>query len=212
MSAEDAPGLPRLRREDLKALAAEGIVRSFRNRTVLVSEGDESDAFYIIISGRVKIFVSDAQGREIVLSTEGPGDYFGEMALDARPRSASVMTLEPSRIAVIPRARLLEFIAGHPGFAIDLVHKLIRRIRVLTDSVKRLALLDVHSRVARLLNDLAAENGNGTLERLTQQEIASRVGASREMISRVLKDLVTDGYIAVEKRQITILRPPPHER
>jgi CRP/FNR family transcriptional regulator, cyclic AMP receptor protein len=212
MSGRDIPGLPRFRPEDLKSLAAEGIVRSYRSRTVLVSEGDESDSFYIILSGRVKVFVSDAHGKEIVLATEGPGDYFGEMALDDRPRSASVITLEPSRISVISRAKLLEFIATQPGFALDLVHKLIRRIRILTDSVKSLALMDVHSRVARLLAELAETNGDGqVVERMTQQEIASRVGASREMISRVMKDLSANGYIAVDKRQITILKPHPRE-
>jgi CRP/FNR family transcriptional regulator, cyclic AMP receptor protein len=212
MNTEAKPVLPRLRPEDLKALAAQGVVRSFRSRTVLISEGDASDSFYIILSGRVKVFVSDAHGKEIVLATEGPGDYFGEMALDDQPRSASVITLESSRIAIIPRAKLLDFIATHPGFAVDLVHKLIRRIRVLTESVRCLALMDVHSRVARLLVDLAGASGNSHIvERLTQQDIASRVGASREMISRVMKDLIANGYIAVDKKQITILRPPPHQ-
>ena len=116
-----------------------------------MSEGDETDSFYIIVSGRVKVFVSDEEGREIVLGTQGPGDYFGEMVLDGSPRSASVMTLEPARFAVIPKSRFRDFLHAHPDFSIHLVEKLIRRTRALTENVKSLALIDVYGRVARML-------------------------------------------------------------
>ncbi|HSQ02660.1 MAG TPA: helix-turn-helix domain-containing protein, partial [Burkholderiales bacterium] len=143
--------------------------------------------------------------------TQGPGDYFGEMVLDGGPRSASVMTLAPSRFAVISKGKFRQFLFDHPEFAIHLIEKLIHRVRVLTANVKSLALMDVYGRVARLLLELAVKS-NGQLvveQRLTQQEIASRVGASREMISRILKDLTEGGYITVEKRRITINRTPP---
>jgi CRP/FNR family transcriptional regulator, cyclic AMP receptor protein len=213
MTRGTPPALPpSLIAADLRQLAAEGIVRTFRSRTVVISEGDESDSFYIIISGRVKIFVSDARGKEIVLETQGPGDYFGEMVLDDEPRSASAMTLEPSRIATLPRARLVEFLASHPDFASDFIQKLIHRIRSLTKNVKGLALLDVAGRVAHLLMQLAAASEDGrTLERLTQQEIADRVGASREMISRVMKDLTQGGYLVADKKQITVVKPLPRQ-
>lgn len=201
----------RLREEELRALSGEGVVRAFPKQTVIVNEGDKTESLYIILSGRVKVFLSDDAGREIVLGTQGPGEYFGEMVLDEGPRSASVMTIEPSRFAVVPKQKFREFLRSHPEFSILLVEKLIRRVRALTESVKSLALMDVYGRVARLLLDLAVkEDGRLVInERLTQQDIASRVGASREMISRILKDLTIGGYIAVDKKKITINRTPP---
>lgn len=199
--------------EEVRTLTARGIVRSYPRNTILITEGDRSDALYLILSGRVRVFVSDAGGKDVVLRTQGPGDFFGEMALDGGPRSASVMTVEPSRFAVIPRANARDLVRDHPEFAAHLIEKLIARIRALTENFKGLALLDVYGRVARLLLELAIEQ-NGRLvvgERLTHQEIASRVGASREMISKIFKDLTLGGYISVDKRQITIDRAlPPH--
>ena len=146
-----------------------------------------------------------------MLGTQGPGEYFGEMVLDGGPRSASVMTLEASRFAVIPKNKFRDFVLSHPGFSLHLIEKLIRRTRALTESVKSLALMDVYGRVARLLLALAVpEDGRFVIEeRLTQQDIASRVGASREMISRILKDLSIGGYITVDKKRITINKTPP---
>lgn len=203
----------KLREEELRALSGEGVVRSFPKHAVIVNEGDETDSLYIILSGRVKVFLSDDAGREIVLGTQGPGEYFGEMVLDGGPRSASVMTLEPARFAVVPKQKFREFLRSHPDFAIHLVGKLIRRSRALTESVKSLALMDVYGRVARLLLELAVKEGGRLVinERLTQQDIASRVGASREMISRIFKDLSIGGYITVEHRRITINRTPPRQ-
>ena len=133
---------------ELRALAAQGVIRTFPKNTIVVSEGDETDSFYVIVQGRVKIFVADEDGREIVLATQGPGDYFGEMVLDGGPRSASVMTLEASRFAVIPKPRFREFLTSHPEFAMHLVERLIRRTRALTDNVKSLALTPDAARVA----------------------------------------------------------------
>jgi len=121
------------------------------------------------------------------------------------------MALEPSRFAVIPRDKVRDFLRSHPDFSVHLIEKLIRRTRVLTESVKSLALMDVYGRVARLLLELATEE-NGKLvvtERLTHQDIASRVGASREMISKIVKDLSAGGYVTVENRHITINKTPP---
>jgi len=206
-----AASITHLNSGELKSLSAQGVVKAYPKSTIIVSEGDETDSFYIIVEGRVKVFVSDEDGREIVLSTQGPGDYFGEMVLDGGLRSASVMTLEPSRFAVIPKQRFRTFLHDHPGFSIHLVEKLIRRTRALTENVKSLALMDVYGRVARLLLELAVkENGRLVVpEKLTQQDIASRVGASREMVSRILKDLTTGGYISTDRKHITIHKNPP---
>jgi CRP/FNR family cyclic AMP-dependent transcriptional regulator len=204
-------GSKRFDEHELRVLAAQGVVRAFPKNTIIVSEGDRTDSFYIILSGRVRIFVSDEEGREIVLATQGAGDYFGEMVLDGGPRSASVMTLEPSRFAIIARAHFREFLHSHPAFSIRLVEKLIGRTRALTENVKSLALLDVYGRIARVLLELAVEE-NGRLivgEKLTQQDIANRVGASREMVSKIFKDLTAGGYISIDRKRITIHKSPP---
>lgn len=197
---------------ELRALSGQGAMKSFPKHAVIVNEGDETDSLFVILSGRVKIYLADEGGREIVLGTQGPGEYFGEMALDGGARSASVMTLEPSKFAVVARPRVREFLRAHPEFSVRLVEKLIRRTRALTESVKSLALMDVYGRVARLLLDLAEEDGRGALvvrEKLTQADVASRVGASREMVSRILKGLVVGGYISVRQKRITVHRAPP---
>ena len=196
---------------DLAALADHAVIKAFPKNTVVVNEGDETDSLYVILSGRVKIFLADENGREFILGGAGPGEYFGEVALDGGPRSASVMTLEPCRFAVIPRAEMKVFIGAHPGIALSIMINLSRRVRTLTENVKSLALMDVYGRVARLLLDLARKE-KGTMvvgEALTQQAIADRVGASRVMISRILKDLTTGGYISMQDRKIVIHRKPP---
>lgn len=196
---------------ELRDLSTQGVLKSYPRNTVIVSEGDETDSFFILVSGRVKVYVSDEDGREVVLRTHGAGEYFGEMALDGQPRSASVMTTEPSRLMVIPKAKFRDFVRTHPDFTIHLIEKLIGRVRALTENVKSLALMDVYGRVARLMLDLARpEDGKLVIqEKLTQQDIASRVGASREMISKIFKDLSTGGYISIAHKRITINKLPP---
>ena len=195
----------------VRELAARGQVRTFPKNAVIINEGDRGDSLYVILSGKVKVYVSDDDGREMILDLYGPGDYVGEMALDGRPRSASVMTLEPTSCSVVTRDELRSAIGANPDVAMSLIATLIDRARIATDNVKNLALMDVYGRVARLLLSLAKEEGGKLVvpERMTQQDIADRVGASRDMISRIFKDLTVGGYVTVENRQITINRKPP---
>jgi CRP/FNR family cyclic AMP-dependent transcriptional regulator len=195
----------------VRELAALGRVRSYPKNTVFITEGDSSDSVFVVLSGRVKIFLSDTEGHEMILDTQGPGEYVGEMALDGNPRSASVMTMEATTFSVVGREPIKEQIRRKPEFALDMISKIIDRARLATNSVKDLALLDVYGRVARLLLNMAVEH-NGKLEipeKLTQQEIAERVGASRDMVSRIFRDLTAGGYITVESRHITINKKPP---
>jgi CRP/FNR family cyclic AMP-dependent transcriptional regulator len=200
-----------LSREELQAMTPHAVTRAFPRNAVVLNEGDRTDSLYIILEGRVKAYVADADGKEAVLSTQGPGEYFGEMVLDEGPRSASVMTLEPSRFLVVPKADFRAFLVRNPEFAARVIEKLIHRVRALTENVKSLALMDVYGRIARLLLELA-EKRDGRLvisERLTQKDIASRVGASREMVSLILKDLTAGGYIRNEGHTLIIERTPP---
>ena len=196
---------------ELSALSKRAIMRSFAKNTVVVSEGDRTDSLYIIVSGRIRVYVGDDQGKEITLSHAGKGEYFGEMVLDQGPRSASVITLEPTRFLVVPREDFAAFLAKSPEFALHLVCKLIRRVRALTHDVKSLALMDVYGRVARMLLDLAVERDGALVieNRPTQQEMANRIGASREMISKILGGLAAGGYIEVARDRITIARTLP---
>jgi CRP/FNR family cyclic AMP-dependent transcriptional regulator len=196
----------------VQELAKRGTVRTYPRNTILVNEGDRADSLFVILEGKVKVYVAEPSGREMVLGFLGPGEYFGEMALDGSPRSASVMTVEPTTCSVVTHALLREAIAADPDVAMNLIGKLIERARSATESVKNLALMDVYGRVARLLLSLAVEQPDGTAvvpQRMTQQDIADRVGASRDMVSRIFKDLTAGGYVAVNDRTITILRKPP---
>ncbi len=195
----------------IRELASRGQTRTFPKNAVIINEGDRGDTLFVILSGKVKVYVSDDDGREMILDMHDAGEYVGEMSLDGRPRSASVMTLEPTTCSVLSRDELRAAIARNPDIAMAIIEKLIERARIATDNVKNLALMDVYGRVARLLLSLAKEE-NGKLvvpDRMTQQDIADRVGASRDMISRIFKDLTIGGYVTVENRQITINRKPP---
>ena len=195
----------------LRRIAASGVVRQFPKQTVLIHEGDVGDSLYIIVSGKVKVYASSAAGREVVLGFRGAGEYVGEMSLDGSPRSASVITAEPTTCAIVTRAQFQVFLADHPEVAKHLIETLIRRVRVATEDVKSLALSDVYGRLVRLLNALATvEDGTlGVREKLTQQDIADRVGASRDMIGKLMKDLVAGGYLQVEDRTIIFLKKLP---
>ncbi len=195
----------------LRELAARGTTRSYRKDVLIIQEGDLGDTLYIILSGRVKVFASGENDREVVIDTHGPGEYVGEMSLDGGPRSASVITLEPTVCAVVTRITLRDHIARHPEFAFELLGRVIRRARRATASVKSLALLDVYGRVRQLFDDLAIERDGVRFipEKLTHKDIASRVGSSREMVSRLLADLERGGYLESEGKVITLKKRLP---
>lgn len=195
----------------LEALAALAVTRSYPKNTIIVSEGDRSDTLFVILAGRVRVFVSDLDNRELVLNVQGPGEYFGEMILDDGPRSASVITLEPCRMAVVTRESFRGFIKRNPEAAIAVIRNLIHRCRALTECARDLALLDVYGRLAKLLLSLAHEEDGRLVivEKLTKQDIGERIGASREMVSRILKDLTAGGYVRMEGGKMVILRKPP---
>lgn len=198
--------------ESLRALARRGEIRRYRRGTLLISEGDHGDAIFLILAGRLRSFSAGTGGREITYGVYGPGEYLGEMSLDGGPRSANVITVEPSVCAVIGRRELQAHIAEQPEFAFELLAKVIRRARAATLSAKQLALNDVYGRLTFLLNSLAqpqADGGRRIDERLTHREIASRLGCSREMVSRLMKDLELGGYAQVQGTALMLSRPLP---
>ncbi|MBS0444709.1 MAG: Crp/Fnr family transcriptional regulator [Proteobacteria bacterium] len=196
----------------LRALARKGELRRYRKGTLLIQEGDHGDQLYILLTGSVKAYSTDERDREITYGTLAPGDYFGEMSLDGGPRSASVITLEATRCSVVSREILREHIANDAQFAFELLERVIARVRALTDNARSLALLGVYPRLVKLLNTQAQELPDGRRAlpaRLTHQALANHVGASREMVSRLMKDLARGGYVAVEQHRIVLVRPLP---
>jgi CRP/FNR family transcriptional regulator, cyclic AMP receptor protein len=195
----------------IDALLALGVIRSYPKNTVLVQEGDKGDQFYVLLAGKLKVFLADDDGKEIVVDILNPKQYFGEMALDGESRSASVMTVEASKLAVIQRDDFKRFLAENPEAAFALIVTLIRRARNLTRTIGNLALLDVYGRVARLLIDNAGDESGKlvVMEKMSQHEIAQRIGSSREMVSRILSDLKEGGYVSIEGGRIVIKQNLP---
>lgn len=195
----------------LRSLAPHGAVRAFAKNAIVVNEGDATDSLYVLLAGRVKAFVSEEDGREAVVNTIDAGDYFGEMVLDGGPRAASIMTLEPCRFFVIPRGDIEGLLDRNPAFARDMIDRLIGKVRSLTTKVRDLALKDVYGRFVRFVDENAVEQGGKRVvpERLTQSDIAARIGGSREMVSRIVKDLTAGGYISIEAKHIAVHKKLP---
>lgn len=201
-----------LPRELLEEVAKRGLTRVYPKGTVVVSEGDPAETFYLIVEGTVKVFLADEEGREHELNELGAQQYFGELMLVGRTRSASVRTATPTKLCMIGREDFQRMLAERSDLAFIVIQNLIERVRSLTDSVRGLALMDVYGRVARLFLEMAIEEADGRRvipTRLSQQKIAERVGASRSMINRILKDLTDGGYITVEQSAIVLHRALP---
>ncbi len=199
--------------EETEALTAHSSLRVYPPNAVLLNEGDVASSLYVIVEGKVKVYVSDADGKEAILNIMGPGEYFGELSLvDDEPCSASVVTLTPMRAMAITKQDFRECLKLHPEMAFNLIAALIKQVRGLTESIKNLSLNDVYGRVAHTLQELAVEKEDGTRvieQKLTHQDIANIVGSSREMVSRILKDLTRGDYLSIENRIITIKRKLP---
>ena len=193
--------------EQLRTLVSVVTRRSAPRGTVIMAAGDPIDSLYIVISGRLKVMMGDAEGKEVILSLIGPGEYFGEMGLiDDSPRSASVVAIEPCELLAITRRDFKKCLVENFDMAQAVMRGLVRRLREADRKIGSLALLDVYGRVARLLLDMSEDvNGRKVVtKRLTKQDIAKMVGASREMVSKVMKDLQTSGYIEVEGSTIVL--------
>ena len=198
---------------DICSLSSRTVQKVYPKNTILVSEGDETDSLFIIESGKVKVYLSDEDGKEVILNILSDGDYFGEVALlDDQPRSASVMALQDTRLWMITKKEFESWLMQYPQIALLLLKDMSTRMRLLTDNVKSLALMDVYGRVARTLLNMAKKQDEGLIiaQKLTQQELASMVGASREMVSRIMKDLVAGGYISIGKSSISINEKLPN--
>jgi CRP/FNR family cyclic AMP-dependent transcriptional regulator len=201
----------RLPQDLLDAIAPHGVTRAFPPHAILINEGDTTDSLYIVLSGRVKVYASSDDGREVVLTEYGPGEYFGELAIDGEKRSASIKAIESCTCRVVQGSQLRQFLAENPDFAVHLTRKLIRMVRRLTGQVRSMALQDVYGRMVRVLTEMSEPEGEERVMRrkLTQQDIADRIGSSREMVNRVMKELTAGGYVGQRDGRMVIRRKLP---
>ncbi|GMV56158.1 MAG: Crp/Fnr family transcriptional regulator [Betaproteobacteria bacterium] len=187
-----------LSESSLEPIARASIMRRIPRGATVVRAGDRTDFVYLILSGSLKVLVSDEEGREVILSMLGPGELFGEMGvLDENPRSATVVALAASDLVVISKADFKRCLYENFDVTMYILRNLVQRLRVADRKIESLALMDVYGRVARLLLEMAEEvNGQKVVNRrISKQDIAKMIGASREMVSRVMKDLNVQGLI-----------------
>lgn len=181
--------------------------------TLVIGEGDPSSSLYLILSGSVKVALSSEDGKEMIITTLQTGEHFGELSLlDEAPRSADITALEKSTFLIIHRADFFRLMEKNPMIAANVIKYLCQRVRFITRIAQSLALMDVYGRLVKLLYGMAETGENGKMEILqpmTRKEIASRIGSSREMVSRIVAGLEEGGYLAITKKQITINRKLP---
>jgi CRP/FNR family cyclic AMP-dependent transcriptional regulator len=208
------PLFARFPEEPLRLLATMVARRSAARGSIIMAAGDPTESLYIVLSGRLKVMMSDADGKEVILTIIGPGEFFGEMGLiDDSPRSASVVAIEACELLAITRRDFKKCLAENFEMSMAVMRGLVRRLREADRKIGSLALLDVYGRVARLLLDMAetVDGQKMVTKRLPKQDIAKMIGASREMVSRVMKDLQMGGFIEMRGSTIvlrdTILLP-----
>lgn len=201
-------GLPQ---SDLDTLERHTAHRTYRRNTVLIERGDIGNSLYVVTEGTVKVYVADALGKEVILNELTTGAYFGELALLGDvPRSASVATVTDTTVLTLTKLAFQRCLADFPSIAWNLIAALAERTRYLTDAVSDLALLDVYGRLSKLLNASAVtQNGRTITPPFTHQDLADRVASSREMVTKILKDLKRGGYVTNDGKRLVIERKLP---
>lgn len=195
----------------LEILASHAVTKSYKKNTIVVNKGDETNSLYVILEGSLKAYVDDDHEKEMILSIMGAGESFGELSLlSDTPRSANVVTTTPCKLAIVSKLDFMKCLTKNPSISLTIIQALISKVHNLTENVSSLALLDVYGRLVKALNNNAVEkDGMLTTSPLTHQDIANMIGSSREMVSRILKDLKVGGYINTDGKFITIVRTLP---
>jgi CRP-like cAMP-binding protein len=195
-----------LQRDELQKFAELTRERSYPKGSVILFQDDPGDSLFVLRAGRVKVVLIGEDGREVILGVLEPGAHFGELALiDDQPRSAHVIAMEDAQLLILRREDFRRRVEANPSVAWALLTELSRRLRRADEKIGGLVLLDVPGRIARLLLDLADEAGSPSIEKpLTHQTIAQMIGASRETVSRAMKEFQDAGLITVERRRIAL--------
>ena len=195
-----------------REIVSQGRLQSVARGAVVVTEGDVPTGLYLVLSGRLKVFLNDDEGREVVLAIEESGSAFGEISLlDEEPRSASVAAIEPCELVIIGKEALLDLLQRNPELSLAMIRSLAALVRRLSGNIRTLALKNIYSRLVHLLESRARHEGDHRIihERLTHQLMADMIGASREMVSRIMSDLIKGGYIETSRELICIKRRLP---
>jgi CRP/FNR family cyclic AMP-dependent transcriptional regulator len=198
--------------EPLRALARQGDVCQWRKGMQITTEGDPADTLYIVLAGRLRSYSLGADEREITYAIYGPGDCVGDLTLDGSPRLASVQTLEPTVSVMVTRQTLHARVVADPALALELMAVLAGHVRQATLRLRQMALDDVYGRLRLLLEEVTLPRADGLREAdpaPSHLEMSRRLGCSREMVSRVMKDLERGGYVRVGRRHVVLLRPLP---
>jgi len=196
-----------LSESQLEQIAKMAVRRKVPRNTTIVHAGDSTDSLFVIVSGSAKVLNRDVEGNEVILTLLSAGECFGEMGLiDGSPRSADVVASESCELLAITKPDFMKALAGNVELCLNIMKSLVLRLREANRKIESLALMDVYGRVAKLLLDFSVkENGLRVIRRkVTKQDMAKMVGASREMVSRVMKDLERSGYLRVEEGRIVL--------
>jgi len=204
---EESPALPP---KLLEEFVRGGVVRNYPKNSLVVNVGEPAETLFLVLEGRLLVYLDDESGKVAELRRLGAGEYFGELMIGGRVRTASVRTLTPASLCLVGRAHFERVLSERPDLAFHLIQTLIERVRNLTDHVRGLALMDVYGRMRKVLNE-APRVGKGPrpVVALSQQAIAKRVNASTSMVNRLLQDLAAGGYVAVSRGRIELLKPLP---
>jgi CRP/FNR family cyclic AMP-dependent transcriptional regulator len=185
---------------------------SYKKNSTVMTQGDKTRSLFIISEGRMKVFANDEDGGQTIFTFQGKGKFFGELSLlDDAPRSASVVAVEDSKVLTLSHQHFDNFLSKHPEICPALFKALTTRIRQMDDTICTLTSRDIYGRLVQTLYNEATEQSDGTFitQRLTHQDLAEMVGSSREMVSRIFKELKVGGYIEVEKKQVIIKKQLP---
>jgi len=199
-----------LTNEQASAIADSVVKRRFRRGEIIVEHGKKSNALYILLTGRARVLTSDSRGREVILAVLQPGHYVGEMSLiDNEPHSATVRAEVQTDVLMLGRAEFARCLTENASMSLVVMRGLVKRLRHADRKIESLALLDVYGRVAHALLDFAVPDAQGQLiikDKISRQDLAKMVGASREMVSRVMKDLEERGFIEALPSGATMLK------
>jgi CRP/FNR family cyclic AMP-dependent transcriptional regulator len=199
--------------QQISSLAERSREVQFRKNAILMTEGDIGESMYLIASGLVKVFVSDDDGKELVLYEQGEGAVIGDIALlDDEPRSASVATLEKTSAVMISKSDFINVLQSSPEMALGIIRSLTQRLRHATEGSRSLALDNVYRRLADKLIELSEDSGDGIMslsKKYSHQELGNMIGASREMVGKVMAELIKGEYIELREGVIHILRKLP---
>ena len=199
-----------LTNDQAQGIADNVVKRRFRRGELVIEVGKKSNALYILLTGRARVIAADARGREVILAVLKSGDYVGEMSLiDNQPHSATVRAEVQTDVLILGRVEFARCLPENTSMAYAVIKGLVQRLRHADRKIESLALMDVYGRVARALLEFAQPDKDGQLvirDRVSRQDVAKMIGASREMVSRVMKDLEDRGFIELAEDGSTVIK------